>query len=190
MIHPSEITDATFERLIENNSKRLLNRAFYLLSNKEDAEDIVQEVFLAAYNKRDSYRDVQSAQAWLLGILHHKVADMYKERYRKPTQSFDFEHDFDPNGEWKRTDVASDWQESPDSLEALLDNNDFRQSFYNCLDKLPPRWKIAVKLCYLRSQKASDICHELNITTAAYWKLLQRSRLQLRECVENNWFSK
>lgn len=185
-----ELTDTLFESLIENHSKRLLNRAFYLVSNKEDAEDIVQEVFLVAYHKKESLRDVQSAEAWLLGILHHKVSDMYKERYRKPIRNIHFEQDFDEYGEWKRTDVANDWAESPDSLEALLDNTDFRKSFYGCLDKLPPRWKIAVKLYYLRSKKAVEICQELNMTTTAYWKLLQRSRLQLRECIEISWFSK
>lgn len=183
-------TFASFESLIENYSKRLLNRAYYLLSNKEDAEDAVQEVFLAAYAKRDSSPDINSMEAWLLGILYHKVADIYKERYRKPMAGINFEHDFNVDGEWKQTDVANAWEENTESLEALLDNTDFRQSFYGCLDKLPPKWKIAVKLCYLQSKKAGEICQELNITPTAYWKLLQRSRLQLRECIELNWFSK
>lgn len=186
----SQLTDALFESLIENYSKRLLNRAYYLLSNKEDAEDIVQEVFLAAYAKRESLLDVHSVEAWLLGILHHKVTDIYKERYRRPMAGLGFDHDFNSDGEWKQTDVANVWEEDVESLEALLNNTDFRQSFYGCLDKLPPKWKIAVKLCYLQSKKAGEICKELNITSTAYWKLLQRSRLQLRECIDLNWFRK
>lgn len=185
-----QLTDALFENLIESHSKRLLNRAYYLLSNKEDAEDAVQDVFLAAYAQRDSFPEIHSVEAWLLGVLYHKVADMYKERYRKPMVDLNFEHDFDRNGEWRRTDVANVWEEQPESLDALLDDTDFRQSFYRCLDKLPPRWKVAVKLCYLQSKKAGDICKELNMTSTAYWKLLQRSRLQLRECIDMNWFSK
>lgn len=186
----TELIAASFESLVEHYSKRLLNRAYYLLSNKEDAEDAVQEVFLAAYARRESFPDINSVEGWLLGILYHKVADIYKERYRKPMVDLHFEHDFDRNGEWKHTDVANTWEEQAETLEALLDNTDFRHSFYDCLDKLPLRWKIAVKLCYLQSKKASEICKELNITASAYWKLLQRSRLQLRECIDMNWFSK
>lgn len=189
MLQP-ELGYTSLENLIERYSKRLLNRAYHLLSNKEDAEDVVQEVFLVAYDKRDSSRDIDSMEAWLLGILYHKVADIYKERYKKPMVNINFEHDFDGNGEWKRTDVANVWEENPESLEALLDNIDFRQSFYGCLDKLPPRWKIAVRLCYLRNKKADEICKELNISSTNYWKLLQRSRLQLRECIDMNWFTK
>ena len=185
-----ELTDTLFEELIESHSHKLLNRAFYLLSNKEDAEDVVQEVFIVAYSRRDTLHNVLSAEAWLQGILHNKVVDMYKERYRKPIVNINFEHYFDQNGEWKQTDITNVWEETPDSLDTLLDNTDFRQSFYDCLDKLPPRWKIAIKLCYLHGQKAGKICHELGLTTTAYWKLLQRSRLQLRKCIEINWFDK
>lgn len=189
MSHP-KLTDTSFDSLIEHYSGKLLNRAYYLLSNKEDAEDVVQEVFLAAYSKKESLENINSVEAWLLGILYHKVTDIYKERYRKPTVTISFEHDFDSYGEWNRTDIANAWEEHLESLEALLDNTDFRQSFYGCLDKLPPRWRIAVKLCYLQSKKAVEICKELNMTSTAYWKLLQRSRLQLRECIEMNWFNK
>lgn len=185
-----ELTDTLFEELIESHSHKLLNRAFYLLSNKEDAEDVVQEVFIVAYSRRDTLHNVLSAEAWLQGILHNKVVDMYKERYRKPMVNINFEHYFDQNGEWKQTDITNVWEETPDSLDTLLDNTDFRQSFYDCLHKLPPRWKIAIKLCYLHGQKAGKICHELGLTTTAYWKLLQRSRLQLRKCIEINWFDK
>ena len=186
----SELTYASFESLIEAYSKKLLNRAYYLLSNKEDAEDVVQEVFLVAYGKRESFKDIDSIEAWLFGILYHKVADMYKEHYKKPMVNINFESDFDQHGEWKRTDVVNTWEEHSESLETLLDNTHFRNSFYGCLEKLPPRWRIAVKLCYLQNQKASEICRELNISSTNYWKLLQRSRLQLRECIDINWFNK
>ena len=190
MMPQSELTQDLFENLIETYAEKLLNRAYYLLSNKEDAEDVVQEVFLAVYDKKDSFRGISTVEAWLTGILYHKVSDIYKDRYKKPMVHLNFDHDFNPDGEWKRTDVANVWEESSESLEALLDNTDFRQSFYGCLDKLPPRWKIAVKLCYLHSRKADEICKELNISTTNYWKLLQRSRLQLRECLDIHWFYK
>ena len=56
-----ELTDTLFEELIESHSHKLLNRAFYLLSNKEDAEDVVQEVFIVAYSRRDTLHNVLSA---------------------------------------------------------------------------------------------------------------------------------
>lgn len=184
------MTPPTIERLIEQHSKRLLNRAYYLLSNKQDAEDLVQEVFVVAYHKREALVALDSVEAWLMGVLHHKVADRYKERYRKPLVGINFEHDFDQNGEWKQAEATNVWADNPEDLDSLLDDPEFRQSFYGCLDHLPPRWQIAIKLCYLRGKSGPEVCSELNISSANYWKVLQRSRLQLRECVETNWFKR
>ncbi|MFY7815939.1 MAG: RNA polymerase subunit sigma, partial [Chryseobacterium taeanense] len=38
--------------------------------------------------------------------------------------------------------------------------------------------------------KAQEVSQVLNISTTNLWKILQRSRMQLRECLEFNWFSK
>lgn len=40
------------------------------------------------------------------------------------------------------------------------------------------------------SEKADEVCHELDIAATNLWKILQRSRMQLRKCIELNWFDK
>jgi len=70
-----------FEKLIEDHSPILLNRAYYLLSNKEDAEDLVQEVFYSAYINYHKYKGKGTTLSWLQGILYNKAMDLYKKRY-------------------------------------------------------------------------------------------------------------
>jgi len=41
---------------------------------------------------------------------------------------------------------------------------------------------------YLQEKKAATVCQEMGINTTNLWKILQRSRMQLRVCLENNWF--
>ena len=60
----------------------------------------------------------------------------------------------------------------------------------NCIDHLPSQWKVTVKLYYMEEKKANEVCQELNIATTNLWKILQRSRMQLRKCIEVNWFEK
>lgn len=76
----TEISVSAFEleKWIDDYSKNLLDRACYLLSDKEDAKDVVQEVFLSAYKNKDSFQGKSSPLTWLMGILHHKIADIYK----------------------------------------------------------------------------------------------------------------
>ena len=186
----TEISISAFEleRWIDDYSQKLLDRAYYLLSDKEDAKDVVQEVFLSAYKSRDSFQGKSSPLTWLTSILHHKIADVYKKRYNGTPQPFSFDTFFDKHGEWIEPDVADPWEEDEFAVSALLDNNSFCDILDQCLGRLPRQWLMVVNKCYLQEQKAAEICRELNLTTANYWKLLQRSRLQLRKCIDVHWF--
>ncbi|MBS1320577.1 MAG: sigma-70 family RNA polymerase sigma factor [Parabacteroides sp.] len=176
------------EKWIDDYSKALLDRAYYLLSDKEDAKDVVHEVFLSAYKSKGSFQGKSSPLTWLTSILHHKIADIYKKRYNGNTQLFSVDHFFDKHGEWIETDVADPWEQDDYAVSALLNNADFYQVLNECLERLPRQWLMVVNKCYLQEQKAAEICRELNLSTANYWKLLQRSRLQLRKCIDIHWF--
>lgn len=178
------------ERWIKEYSQPLLDRAYYLLSDKEDAKDVVQEVFLGAFKNQLLFQNKSAALTWLMGILNHKIGDVYNKRYGRSIQSLSFEQFFDQHGEWIEDDVLDSWKQEDHSVSALLDNTDFCQVFAQCLDHLPRQWAMVVNRCYLQEQKASDICQELNLSSANYWKLLQRSRLQLRKCIDIHWFKK
>ena len=186
----NEISTSVFEleSWIDDYSQVLLERAYYMLSDKEDAKDVVQEVFFSAYKSRDSFQGKSSPLTWLTGILHHKVADIYKKRYNGSAPSVSFDAFFDKHGEWIEPDVADPWEEDEFAVSALLNNDSFYEVFNRCLENLPRQWLIVVNKCYLQEQKAADICRELNLSAANYWKLLQRSRLQLRTCIDVHWF--
>lgn len=173
---------------IEQYSETLLRRAIYLLSDKTEAEDVVQETFISAFSSYDSFEGKSSALTWLMTILNRKVSDFYRKKY-KSEPSIKLDHFFDETGSWKNDSVLNDWGISTSESE-LLDNLDFNKSFEDCIEDLPSRWKIPLKLYYLEEKKAPEVSQELEISTTNLWKILQRSRMQLRECLEMNWFSK
>lgn len=186
-----ERIETVFEKLIEEYSSILLNRAYYLLSNKEDAEDLVQEVFYIAYINYEQYNGKGSVLSWLQGILYNKAMGQYKQKYKYGTKiHVNLTSDFDNHGEWNHPDVDHNWSgEEYLEKENLLDNIEFRKLFYECLESLPHKWGLVVKLCYLSDNKTEYICSELGISQSNYWKLLQRSRLQLRKCLDTKWFN-
>ena len=151
-----ETTGSEFEHLIEIYSPILLNKAYYLLSNKEDAEDIVQEVFISAYVNYHLFKNKSSIKSWLMGILYNKVMDAYKKRYKQGNKLLiNFDSDFDKHGEWNHNEVVNTWNiEDNNERDNLLDNIDFRDQFFGCIEALPERWRIVVKLCYLQENKA------------------------------------
>lgn len=171
---------------IQLYSESLIQRAVYLLSDKEEALDLVQDVFLAAYSSYQDFQEKSSPHTWLNNILNNKVADFYRKKYKHPV-SVNFDYFFDETGSWRNDDVLNDWDYDS---ENILDNKDFNKSLEECLDELPQRWKLPVKLYYLQEKKAPEVCQEMGFTSTNLWKILQRSRLQLRECLEFNWFGK
>ena len=66
--------------------------------------------------------------------------------------------------------------------------SDFQKVLQKCLDALPEQWNMCVKLKYLTEKSGEEICQELNIAPTNYWQIVHRAKLQLRNCVENNWF--
>jgi RNA polymerase sigma-70 factor (ECF subfamily) len=178
----------TLKSWIEQYSEPLLRRAVYLLSDKTEAEDIVQEVFIAAFSSYESFEGKSKPLTWLYTILNYKVSDFYRKKYKSETE-IRLDHFFDENGSWKDKNILNDWDASDKETE-LLDNGDFNKTLQDCIEDLPSRWKIPMKMYYLEEKKAPEVSQELHISTTNLWKILQRSRMQLRECLELNWFTK
>jgi RNA polymerase sigma-70 factor (TIGR02943 family) len=175
-----------FKNIIDQFTTPLFNRAKYLISNTEDAEDLVQEVFIIAYNSYEKFEGKSNIKSWLLGILNHKVADYYRKKYKNFT-SISLDHYFDEEGSWKKDQILKDWD---DDEISLMSDPDFRPIFDDCIDKLPEKWKIPFKMYYLEEKKTEFVSQEIGITATNIWKILQRGRLQLKDCLELNWFNK
>lgn len=181
------ITEKQFSQWIDDYTDKLLQHAQFMLSDRVEAEDIVQEVFVTAYTTIDKFQQKSNPLTWLKGILSHKIADFYRKKYKNNQINFDYF--FDEYGEWQSKEIPNEWEDT-DVVGTLLDNNDFTQILQKCMEKLPEKWHILVKMCYLEEKKSEEICQEVEISPTNYWKILQRSRLQLRECLELNWFRK
>ena len=69
-----------FERLLQENLVSLTRYVKYKVNDKHDAEDIIQEVCLAATLKYDSLKNHAAFKAWLIGIANHKCNDYYREK--------------------------------------------------------------------------------------------------------------
>ncbi|SHM20179.1 RNA polymerase sigma-70 factor, ECF subfamily [Chryseobacterium carnipullorum] len=172
---------------VEQYSEPLLKRAAYVLSDRAEAEDIVQEVFIAAFSSYDSFEGKSQPLTWLMAILNRKAADFYRRKYKSEPQ-ISLDHFFDETGSWKNDGVLNDWNVS-DKESELLDNHDFNKTLEDCIQDLPSRWKIPLKMYYLEEKKAPEVSQELDISATNLWKILQRSRMQLRECLDVNWFA-
>ena len=145
----------------------------YVLSrlrpNIADAEDLTQEVFLAACRSIAEYRASSSLRAWILGIARHKVEDYYRARVRPA----DLEE-------------AVTLPDSTTHLDSALDQNRLRDQVVTVLDQLPEPHRLLLKWKYWDQKATAEIAAVLGRTEKAIERMLARARERFRR----EWESK
>lgn len=175
-------------QLVNDHADELLNYTLSKVSDKTDAEDLVQEAFIAAHRSAEKFKEESNPKTWLYGILKHKILGHHRKNFRQPKQVEITEEKqdafFDADGKWKQESVPQTWNEEPH----LLGNTDFNTQLRACIDKLPPKQGVAIRLKYQEDINVDAIRKELGVSATNYWQMLHRAKLQLRQCLETNWF--
>jgi len=173
---------------VEEFTSDLYSWALYKISDSEQAKDLVQDTFLVATEKIGSFKGESSPKTWLFSILNHKIIDHYRKKISQPVPFEDnsMSRFFEKNGDWQESNKPKNWQVEDE--HNLLDNTDFQAILKKCLDALPEKWSTSVRLKYLTEKSGEEICQELGITTSNFWQIVHRAKVQLRDCIEINWF--
>jgi RNA polymerase sigma-70 factor (ECF subfamily) len=172
----------------------LFRYALCFVRDRDLAEDLVQETFLAALQSYGSFGQRSSEKAWLFGILKHKALDHYRKHERlshlvmDETESPDvFIRKGSRAGFWRSDRSPKDWSFDP---ENCVEQRALRAILDDCLDRLSPRLAMVFRLREIEQVKGKVICSELNITENNLWVMLHRARLCLRNCIEINWLNR
>lgn len=170
----------------------LYRYALMRLRNRELAENMVQETFLAALQGRHSFRGRSSEKTWMVGILKHKIMDHFRRSFRERSvtelqtdEEQTIDQFYDAVGTPKQ--YPRDWMPEP---RALLQSKEFWEVFRSCLGHLPERTAAVFVMRELEDMGTTEICRRLHITPTNLWVMLHRARLQLRGHLEKEWFAK
>jgi RNA polymerase sigma-70 factor (ECF subfamily) len=176
---------------LDEHGAALYKYALVHTRDAHKAEEAVQETLLAALQARDRFSGGASARTWLIGILKHKIMDMFRHDAREvqledPEEEAYLDEDevdamFVPNGHWRIQ--SADWGDPQD----LLERGQFMDILQRCLDALPPRLARLFMLREVMEENSENICQELAITPTNLWTMLYRARLGLRQCLDRNW---
>lgn len=157
------------------------------LRDPHQAEDVVQETFMAAI-KSPNFAEQSSPRTWLTGILKHKIIDVMRKNVREVAAS-DLIEDEDANMD-EFFDQKGHWAEKPlqwDMPDNALEQTQFLGVLQTCMDKLPAKLAQLFLMRDVQDADNEEICKELNITSTNAWVMLYRARMGLRKCLEINW---
>ena len=181
--------DRRLEVLVRSHVKDLLSWALHKTGDRMQAEDLVQETFLAAAEGLHRFEGKSEAKTWLFAILNNKIAEHYRRSSRFLSVPLDdpdrLSRDFDEQEHWRKDAITGPWDDDPH----LLDDASFLAVLRDCLDRLPMEWNRCISLKYLKEKEAKEICQETGLSSTNYWQIVHRAKLQLRRCLDRNWFA-
>lgn len=183
-------SDAQLHLELKTLRPALLRFAALQLRNDALAEDVVQDTLIAVLEKPDRFAGQSSLRTYVTGILKHKIIDALRASSREcriETEDGQSDADvidalFKPDGH--TMDMPRQWG-NPD---ATLEQKDFFRIMELCLERLPARNARIFMMREWLELETGEICKELGISTSNAWVMLYRARVQLRECLDLNWF--
>ena len=178
------------EEWVEQYGDYLYGFALARVQDPSTAEDIVQETFLAALHSLKNFKGRSSERTWLTGILKHKIVDYYRKKAKEqPIDDIEYHLEtidevFYKNGQWKVKPAK--WAADP---QKFYEERELMKVLHNCLSELTSRLSSAFILREMIGESTEEICKVLNITATNLWVILYRARMNLRRCLEINWFA-
>jgi RNA polymerase sigma-70 factor (ECF subfamily) len=142
------------------------------------AEDLVQEVFLAALGSLDRFRGDSQLYTWLRSIAFHKINDFYRHQARRPEPTTSLQ-DFDV----PKLEQIGD---NEPATSTQMESEEVRQSVHQALADLPHDYQEVLVLKYLKDMPVLAISQIMGRSPKSVEGLLSRARKAMRDNLESN----
>jgi RNA polymerase sigma-70 factor (ECF subfamily) len=166
---------SAFKEIVDKYYRRVINVAYRLLEDREEAEDVAQETFLRVYRSFTSYEPKAEVTTYLYTIATRLALNRLRKKKRFRWFSLDEFRDEEGKGSGE---IAGDPGDRPDRLcERAERETIVRLS----LDALPPAQKTAVILSRFEGLSYKQIAKVMNISVSAVESKLHRAKQTLRK---------
>jgi RNA polymerase sigma-70 factor (ECF subfamily) len=165
----------SFRILIDEHQKKVLNTCFRFVNNKEDAEDLAQEVFVEVYKSITSFRGESKISTWIYRIAVTKSLDFIRKKKRKKRFSI-LKKVF--SDDTLTDEIADNKNLHPDNKIEELDRI---RILNNALESLPENQRCAFTLSKYDEMSYKEIAEILNTTVPAVESLIHRAKSNLKK---------
>lgn len=172
---------AAFERLVVRYQARMFSLAFRILGGHEDAAEIVQDAFVAAYRGLSGFRGDAAFSTWLttitLNLARNRLQQLRTRRHREPV-SLD-----DPLPACEDCLVAQPVSSEPSALE-LVERQDVRRRVQECINRLEAGFREVLVLRDVEEYSYGEIGAMLSLAEGTVKSRLSRARDAVRQCLK------
>lgn len=185
---PRENSFVDPEQWVDLYGNYMYRYALSRLPDRDVAQDLVQEAFVAAMGSYRRFKGQSSLKTWLIAILKRKIVDYYRRSATRQAYvderavAVEAEQRFDNSGHWRV--IPDAWHFDPG---AVYQQKEFMDVLSQCLTNLPDRLSEIFMLREFEELDTKAICEQMDISESNSWVMLYRARMQLRDCLESRW---
>jgi RNA polymerase sigma-70 factor (ECF subfamily) len=166
---------AAFEELVNRYEKKIYRLGMNITGSPEDAEDVLQETFLKAFEHLPEFRADARFYTWIVRIAVNEA--LMKLRKRRASREVPVEDSEDDEGAVTVREFA-DWKPNPEQQLARAELENILQ---NAIRALPPSFRTVFFLRDVEDLSTEETAELLNLSVGAVKARLFRARLRLRE---------
>lgn len=177
--------EAAFEELIRAFGGRMLAAARRILKSEEDAQDALQDAFLSAFRKIDSFAGQAKLGTWLHRVAINAALMKLRTRSRRREQDIG-EQDmgellpkFSQAGHFESTPAR--WGEAADGPAI---RHEIQEVVRSAIDQLPENYRIALLLRDIEELSNDELAKHLGVTVNAAKIRVHRARMALKEALD------
>lgn len=164
-----------YEELFTRYQRKLFAYIFHLVGNKDEAEDILQNVFSKVYKNISDFDTSRKFSSWIYRIAHNEAINFLKRRNKRYIVSWE-----DMNNSKDKLDTASNDEMPEERWEHL----EIVREVDKALKKLPEKYKQVLILRYFQEYSYEDIGHILKKPVNTIGTLINRAKGKLLEIVK------
>ena len=164
-----------FEELVNRYEKKIYRLGMNITGNREDAEDVLQDAFLKAFEHLPDFREDSRFYTWIVRIAVNEA--LMKLRKRRSSREVPMDDSEDDNGEVLVREVA-DWKPNP---EQQLAQSELERILQDAVNSLSPGFRTVFYLRDVEGLSTEETAEVLNLSVGAVKARLFRARLRLRE---------
>jgi RNA polymerase sigma-70 factor (ECF subfamily) len=164
-----------FNELLRRYERKIFRLALHITQNREDAEDVLQESFLKAYEHLDQFQGQSKFYTWIVRIAVNQA--LMKLRKRKSDRSVSLDDTIDTGEDNIIREIAT-WDENP---EQKYSREELNRILGSAVDGLTPIYRAVFVLRDIDGLSTEEAAEALELSIPAVKSRLLRARLQLRE---------
>jgi len=174
---------SAFEKLVRRYDRNVFRIAQHITQNREDAEDVVQDAFLKAYQNLGQFQGQSKFYTWLVRITVNEA--LMRLRRRRPERMVSIDEDVKTEEDSMPREIA-DWSPNP---EQLYNQSELKEILGKTIQGLPPSFRTVFVLRDVEGLSTEETADALDLSVPAVKSRLLRARLQLRERL-NKYFKR